>query len=69
MLDLFENQPWVAEKESALIELISECDSSEKELLIFDLLNRFFYLKSEDYSYQVQIYGDPYYERMEAERG
>ena len=45
---LFFNNPWLGKHEEAFNELVEACDTFEEQLLIFDLLDRFNYIKIDD---------------------
>jgi hypothetical protein len=48
VIELYQKQPWLLEKEEHLIELINLCDSNDHKELIVNLLNAFKYLSSKD---------------------
>lgn len=45
---LFFNNPWLGKHEEAFNELVEACDTFDEQLLIFDLLDRFNYVKIDD---------------------
>lgn len=47
LFQLYQKQPWLESKESALLELWDLCEKSSEKLLLKDLLSRFIYLNDQ----------------------
>lgn len=58
ILNLTERQPWLKEKQPALLELIDDCSKHEQQLLICELLERFTFLDGRQLSTAIQAIAD-----------
>jgi len=52
--DLYSKQDWLTSREKSLIKLLSDCNNSREKELLFSLLERFTYLKCEEYQASVR---------------
>ena len=58
VLEMTISQPWLRERQLALIDLIDECEADEQQQLVFELLERFTFLEAPDFQQAIQGIAD-----------